>query len=135
MEGIIKRDFMFWFIACSVVLLDQASKAAVIFAGLYTTNTGTLFGLFRDSTAILIWLSICAIGIILAFYPSYVGKAHGLAVGAILGGIVGNLIDRIFRGYVIDFIDLKIWPSFNVADTAITAGLCFFIFFMLMRRS
>ena len=52
-------------------------------------------------------------------------------LGLLLGGTVGNLVDRVRFGYVTDFIDFKIWPTFNVADSAVTVGVIIFAYFIL----
>ncbi len=90
-------------------------------------NTGIAFGLFRDKGVVFIIIPIIAA--ILLIFNIYYYKNHKIlsrtyivAFSLILGGAIGNLIDRIFFGYVIDFIDLRIWPVFNIADSAITIG-------------
>ena len=92
-------------------------------------NTGIAFGLFKDNG--FVFLIIPIIAVVLLGYNLYyyhkVGELDHLYVlgfSLILGGAIGNLIDRITLGHVIDFIDLRIWPVFNVADMAITIGAC-----------
>ena len=91
-------------------------------------NTGIAFGLFKDQGAVFIIIPIIAIGL-LGFNIYYYKKnnealsqTYIVAFSLILGGAIGNLIDRIVYGYVIDFLDFRIWPVFNVADSAITIG-------------
>lgn len=95
------------------VLLDQLSK--YIFKGYFsiTKNYGAAFGLFQGYRGLFI--VVAAIVMLLIFY--YRNKLDNLALGLLLGGTIGNLIDRITHGYVIDFIDLGFWPSFNLADS------------------
>jgi signal peptidase II len=125
-------------VAVLIILLDQASKyfikkmplhssIAVINNLLYITyiqNTGAGFGLFRGTNLILIFVSLIIIGIILFYFDRIVKdpKTH-LPAALILGGAVGNLIDRIFLGHVVDFIDFRIWPAFNIADSSITIAV------------
>ncbi|MBI2144983.1 signal peptidase II [Candidatus Woesearchaeota archaeon] len=90
------------------------------------TNTGTLFGLMRGSSAYLAALAIVAIFVFLFYY----GKLHGVQrISAILiiSGMAGNTIDRIFRGAVTDFIYVRPWPAFNLADSLLTVGAAFMI--------
>jgi signal peptidase II len=101
----------------------------------YVQNTGIAFGLFDSMESawkpfLLAALAILAIiGII--FYSRQIPcerKLLHLALAVTTGGILGNLVDRIFRGYVIDFVEVHIrdifyWPNFNVADSAITIGI------------
>ena len=91
----------------------------------YVQNTGAAFGLFKGQQALFIVCSVL-IGawIIKAFVA---GASLSLIVewsyALVLGGAIGNLIDRARLGYVIDFIDLRVWPVFNVGDSAITIGV------------
>jgi len=93
-------------------------------------NTGAAFGLFRDQTFLLTVVAlvgaVCILIYTLLFYrrypflPSILGT---IALGLVLGGTVGNLVDRLLLGYVTDFIDVGFWPAFNVADPAIVVGV------------
>jgi signal peptidase II len=97
----------------------------------YTTNTGSAFGLFANQTFLLVIITIVSLAGIVLFLR-YLGSASAwtsVALGLILGGAVGNLIDRLHLGYVVDFIDVRLWgnlhwPAFNVADAAIVVGIC-----------
>lgn len=98
-------------------------------------NTGTAFGMFRDiGNNVFIIISLVAIAFIIFILIK--GKDDYFSLSLILGGAVGNLIDRVFRGSVIDFIDVFAgrfhWPAFNVADSALTIGigLIFLRFFL-----
>lgn len=91
-------------------------------------NTGIAFGFFKDKGAVFIVIPIIAI-ILLIFNIYYyrksddpLSRSYIFAFSLILGGAIGNLYDRIVFGYVIDFIDFRIWPVFNIADSAITIG-------------
>jgi len=102
----------------------------------YIQNTGAAFGLFRGMTAILAVLSFIAAAWIVR--ELRVGRmrhdARIWALALVLGGAAGNLIDRIVYGYVVDFIDLLIWPVFNVADSAITLGVLWLLIPALLQR-
>ena len=112
-------------------LLDLGETLPVIHHVLHMTmvhNTGIAFGFFKDMGIVFIIVPIIAI-ILLVFNLYYyrqnkevISRTYILAFSLILGGAIGNLIDRIFYGYVIDFIDLRVWPVFNIADSAITIG-------------
>ncbi len=91
-------------------------------------NTGIAFGLFKDKGLVFIVIPIIAI-ILLIFNIYYyrkndegLSRGYIFAFSLILAGAIGNLIDRIYFGHVIDFIDFRIWPVFNIADSAITIG-------------
>jgi signal peptidase II len=88
-------------------------------------NSGAAFGVLPNQTALFI---IIAVGIVTALIVSYRKLARGPAVlriglGLVLGGALGNLADRVRLGYVVDFIDLRWWPVFNVADSCIVVGV------------
>jgi signal peptidase II len=92
-------------------------------------NTGIAFGLFKDNGFVFLIIPIIAVvllGYNLYYYHKVGELDHFYVFGfsLILGGAIGNLTDRIMLGHVIDFIDLRIWPVFNVADSAITVGAC-----------
>lgn len=97
-------------------------------------NTGVAFGFFKGMVLLFIFLSIVTIFLIILyanrFREGYYHLRRGLLL--ILAGTIGNLIDRIRLGYVIDFIDLRIWPVFNIADITITIGGVFLLYHMIL---
>lgn len=112
-------------------LLSVGESLPVIPKVLHMTlvhNTGIAFGLFKNQGIVFIIVPIVAI--VLLVYNIYYYKYNGeqlsrfyiVAFSLILAGAIGNLIDRICFGYVIDFIDFRVWPVFNLADSAITVG-------------
>lgn len=139
-------------VAFVVVLADQLSKVLIWDtvgpAGdrvqilvtswlriIFVRNSGGSFGMFQGQSSILTVLSILALFALGAlFYRN--ARQDGLvavALGLIVGGALGNLIDRIRLGYVIDWIDVPRWPTFNIADSAITVGVTLLIFALLFR--
>jgi signal peptidase II len=93
-------------------------------------NTGSAFGLVRDANLFLAIAQGIGAGVVLAILlmtqkrRKYWGGNLGVvALGLVFAGAVGNLIDRIHLGYVVDFIDLTYWPVFNIADSSVTVGL------------
>jgi signal peptidase II len=138
----------------AIVLLDQATKLLVdrtmslhdsipvidnFFSLTYIRNTGAAFGIFADSheffrVTFLVAFSLAAIGFILVMLRRLPASEKWLAVALafILGGAVGNLIDRLIYGEVIDFLDFYWsgyhWPAFNVADSFITIGVLVMLF-------
>jgi signal peptidase II len=86
-------------------------------------NQGAAFGILKNQTPLFIFTSFLAVILIfLALKENRQGKLYPLALSFILAGALGNLIDRLFFGYVIDFLDFRVWPVFNIADSAITVG-------------
>lgn len=126
----------FILIAFFVVLLDQISKILTkdVHYGIfnYVTNTGAAFSLFKGSNLILALIAIVVIVVLFYFYKNY--PKLWLSLGFILGGTIGNLIDRIVFGYVRDFIDLKYWPIFNVADSFNVIGVCIVCYLVIRNR-
>ncbi|HOD12509.1 MAG TPA: signal peptidase II [Candidatus Omnitrophota bacterium] len=95
-------------------------------------NTGIAFGLFKDQGFIFIGVSLASVlffSWMLFVHPQspLPGRLSVVSFSLIISGAIGNLIDRLQYGFVIDFIDLRIWPVFNIADSAITIGACVFI--------
>ncbi len=102
----------------------------------YVQNTGMAFGLFRGYPNVFAWLAVLIAGWIIIEFRRHPPQDRWLRLGLalILSGAVGNLIDRVRFGYVIDFIDLRVWPVFNVADSAITIGVALLILRSLWGR-
>ena len=104
----------------------------------HVRNTGIAFGLFSDSTSVVIALTALAICALLVFFARSDAR-HPLlpvAVGLVLGGSASNLADRLRLGYVTDFLDLDYWPAFNLADTFIVVGVgLLFLSFVAADRS
>jgi signal peptidase II len=126
-----------------VLLVDQATKwlaqsylarvpdqSIPIAAGdllrlTYVANRGAAFGILQDQTLFFVVVGLAVIGVIVAsdLYFPVNGALLNLALGLQLGGAFGNLLDRVRYGYVVDFVDVAIWPVFNVADSAIVIGV------------
>ena len=135
-----------------VVILDQLSKLWIAanrppthlellpgFINLvFVKNYGVVFGLLSGHTELHIALSVAGSVIILVFlhYHPPTTTLGMLSLALILGGGVGNLIDRIRLGYVIDFISFQLfrWPAFNIADAALTVGLFALIYYFYKSR-
>jgi signal peptidase II len=93
----------------------------------FTTNSGGAFSIGRSAPWLFVGVSVMVAAVIVATSTRHTTTAPAVALGAILGGALGNLTDRAsrgpgFRGEVVDFIDLHVWPIFNLADTAIVFG-------------
>jgi signal peptidase II len=128
---------LLYLFAAIAVGLDQLSKVAITslvlfgesvsFVGLRITpvqNTGVAFGLLRGYGSILAVAAVLIAALFFAFGRRSVrAPLTGAALGLMIGGSAGNLLDRLVRGYVFDFIDVGFWPVFNLADCAITVGV------------
>lgn len=136
-------------IALLTILLDQGSKIAVqewmmlhesipvipgFFHITYILNRGAAFGILENQR----WLFLCIAALLLGLYGFLHKKlpSHWLVqmgTGMLLGGAVGNALDRGIRGAVIDFFDFRVWPVFNLADIAIVAGVISMMYALLFR--
>ena len=100
-------------------------------------NRGAAFGILKNQVTLFIFLSILAVILI---YPALRNNKYkeypfyNISLALVLAGALGNLIDRLRLGYVIDFLDFRIWPVFNVADSAITIGAILLAWSMLRSR-
>ncbi len=154
------KPLTFAIISLSVLALDQLTKTFIpllvaegpveILPGLlnlvHVENPGVAFGLMRDlSPSIrLPLLTTASAGAVVVVIYLYIREGRqqmveGLALSVLLGGVWGNLIDRLGDGRVTDFIDIHLgryhWPAFNIADTAITTGVALLLLLTLTSPS
>jgi signal peptidase II len=104
----------------------------------YTTNPGGAFGLFGGIPWLFVAISAVVVGAIVLASRRLPTTASAVGLGLVLGGAIGNLIDRGIRGpgfsgEVVDFIDLQVWPIFNLADSAIVIGAALLLLTGLKR--
>ncbi|MFP4321521.1 MAG: signal peptidase II [Anaerolineales bacterium] len=151
-----------WLLLAGVVavtlILDQITKAAVVanlslyedwtpipalaefFQITYTRNTGAAFGLFPTASNVFLVVAVIASGVIIYYYRQIRGNAWLLRIGMgmMMGGALGNALDRITRGYVVDFLHVFYepigfnYPVFNLADSGIVIGV--FLLILLLGR-
>jgi signal peptidase II len=151
------RDYVFLFaVAGLIILLDQATKiwirsnlefGAIYRPDLWITayvrivhwkNTGAAFGMFQNANPIFMTLS-SIVSLVIIYYFHQVPRNERVlrfAMAMLLGGAVGNLIDRIYQGHVTDFVSVGVFPVFNVADASISCGVAvLFISMWLQERA
>ena len=142
---------MIFFIVTSVILLDQITKYfALKFLQLNTPvpliknflnltlvhNRGAAFGFLQNQLLLFVLVSFFAIGLILYNLKNKTNSIIlKLSLSLILGGAAGNLIDRLRFGFVVDFLDLRIWPVFNVADSVITIAAVFLTWELIFNKN
>jgi signal peptidase II len=122
----------------AVLILDQLTKhtlAASIASGettkflpgvdlVHVRNTGVAFGVFSGGGALVLIFTLAALSLLLAYFARRPARPGlWIPTGLLVGGALGNLVDRVGSGAVTDFIKLPLWPAFNVADMAITFGI------------
>lgn len=133
------KIFFFAAAVIALVALDQLAKAAVrhflpasssmhVFGPVHLAhwaNTGSVFGLFPGTSAYIALLSLAAVPIVVALYLLGFLRQR-LAATLLVAGLVGNTIDRLGMGFVTDFMYIKPWPAFNLADSFLTVGILLF---------
>ena len=117
-----------WLVATNLELGESVAPLAALsrlFSITYVTNTGAAFGLLREGSTLFVFVAIVVSAIIVLYVRKLPADQQlvRVALGLQLGGALGNLIDRLRLGHVVDFIDVKFWPVFNVADSAIVIGV------------
>ncbi|HHV35160.1 MAG TPA: signal peptidase II [Syntrophomonadaceae bacterium] len=140
----------FMFITFVLLAVDQVTKALIVnnmrpgesiavierfFHITYVRNPGGAFGILAYRTELFIILAILFILIVVALPVYFPGRNLKLtcALAVLTGGVMGNLIDRLRSGYVIDFLDFRFWPVFNAADVFIFTGTVFLFIFLLRK--
>ncbi len=158
--GMVQKYLRFSIIGFGVILLDQVTKILVLqhmplhdsitiipgfFSLTHVHNPGGAFGFMaQNSSPLRHWLFLLAaffaLGMILYFYHQ-TPRSHpffGFALALIFGGAIGNLIDRLRFGEVIDFLDVYVgylhWPTFNVADSAVSVGVIIFLLHVIRKK-
>ncbi|TAM37893.1 signal peptidase II [bacterium] len=138
-------------IIISVLFLDQLTKfLASSFLRLNTPvilinnflnlslvhNRGAAFGILKNQLFMFVIISLVTIALILCHLKDKKRSfLSGISLSLILGGAAGNLIDRLRFGFVIDFLDFRVWPVFNIADSAITIGVILLSWELLCRKN
>ena len=139
---------MLYFLLTIIIFSDQLIKLYIlnkfshgqslaiikdVFHLTYLKNTGAAFGIFKNANVFFIVVSSLII-LFLLFYRYYYFKNNiyiNFSFGLIIGGAIGNLIDRIRLNYVVDYLDFRIWPVFNLADSAIVFGAGILMIYIL----
>ena len=145
-----RADFGFLALAAAIIVGDLVTKA-IIRARLdrgdawpdpdwnvrivHFTNTGAAFGILEGAGPLLIVTSVVGVALILVylFNPGMASPLVRAGLALMLGGAIGNLIDRVGDGRVTDFIKFPEWPAFNVADSAITIGVIILIWALVTQ--
>jgi signal peptidase II len=139
-------------IAAFVVGIDQWTKGWIsshfglyesrpfghFFSLTYLHNTGTAFGLLQGNNKFLLWVAVGILSVLLYSARGLCERAGGwgfLGTALVLGGAIGNIIDRLRFGNVIDFLDFHFWPVFNMADSCISIGAFLLMVGLLLRDS
>ncbi len=133
------------FIIFSVILLDQVTKLLIMFNKVqirifsffsiwFTQNSGAAFGIFRGANLPLLVISFGVLGVGVFYYKKILAWKEYWAYALICGGIIGNLIDRVIFNAVTDFIAFSFWPTFNIADSALSIGVLILVVYWFLER-
>lgn len=135
-------------LSLAIIIVDQWTKYYIehtmtlgmsipiipdIFHITYILNAGAAFGILEHQTELLVFIALIMITTLIYFYnriPRTLRLLH-FGLGLLAGGSIGNVIDRVRTGYVVDFFDFRIWPIFNIADIAIVCGVSSIILTLL----
>jgi signal peptidase II len=145
------RSISFWLTAVLVIAADQYTKHLVattfqpdesriviphVLWLTYVQNTHGAFGLFGSHPWLLIAMAVAVLAVFWLSFRETAAQSRlvRVAFGGIVGGAVGNIVDRVQHQHVVDFIDLRWWPVFNVADSCITIGVLLLILTTLVRE-
>ena len=139
------KRLIFFGTAALVFLLDRITKLLIVHnispgtsvevgpvALVHILNTGTAFGLLKSAGLIFTVAALLVSIYLIVRHQNYDSRMQ-LPLGLVLGGALGNVVDRFVYGAVIDFIDVHFWPVFNVADSAITIAIVLFIIMELKK--
>lgn len=137
-------------LAAAVVAVDQLTKLLIV-ASLsegssvdvvgdvlrisHIRNTGAAFGVLRGLGGVLALVALVGVVVFAAILLRHPPAWAGVGAALVCGGALGNLSDRIFRGSVVDFVDFRFWPAFNVADSAITIGAVVLVWVGFERKA
>ncbi len=141
-------------ISITILIIDQLTKSLAciylplnksnvlinnFFSLTLTNNYGAAFGIFKNNIVFLVLVSLVILIVLYKYMHSFKrNKRNNIAFGLLLGGIFGNLIDRIIKGYVIDFLDFKIFnydfPVFNFSDVAIFLGIVLLCYAIIKKE-
>jgi signal peptidase II len=147
----VRDSVSFWLTAAIVVVADQYTKYLIssnfipgeshtlipkVLWLTYVQNVHGAFGLFGSRAWLLVAMALVVLGIFWYSFRDVASRSRlvRIAFGGIVGGAIGNIVDRLHYQYVVDFIDLRWWPVFNVADSCITIGVALLVLTTLVRE-
>lgn len=131
---IIVSDQIIKYIVSNNMYLGQSIPVVPqIFHLTYILNPGAAFGILENQRWLFICIAAVLIGAVVYFYKriKQLAKMFRLGIALLFGGAIGNMIDRIFIGRVVDYMDFRIWPVFNLADVAIVSGCVIIAVYLL----
>ena len=124
-----------YFVSTNMFLGQSIPVLPQIFHLTYIQNPGAAFGILENQRYLFILIAAVLIVAVIYFYKKILqlSKLFQVGIALLFGGAIGNMIDRIFIGRVIDYMDFRIWPVFNLADIAIVSGCAIIAFNLLFK--
>lgn len=125
------------FVLISMYFGESIPVIPGVFHITFVLNPGAAFGMLEHQRWIFVAVAILVVTLVLLFYRKLQQESliTRMGAGLLLGGAIGNLVDRIQSGLVVDFLDFRVWPVFNIADIAICGGAAMIILDMWQRRN
>ncbi|MDI6799301.1 MAG: signal peptidase II [Actinomycetota bacterium] len=143
--------YLVYLVALPIFAIDQAAKFAVkrclqegvsvpvidkVFHLTHIQNSGAAFGIFAGRSDVLIAISLIAISLLIFYNHTsrLLSRFQRIAIGLLIGGALGNLVERLASGRVTDFLDFRFWPVFNLGDAAISIGVAMLLIMILSKE-
>lgn len=132
---IISDQLIKYFISSNMFLGQSIPVVPQVFHLTYILNPGAAFGILENQRWLFIFIAVILIIAVIYFYRyiKQLAKLFRIGIALLFGGAIGNMIDRIFIGKVVDYMDFRIWPIFNLADIAIVSGCAIVAFYLLFH--
>lgn len=136
------KKYFFVLLSLFIILIDQITKYLIsifnpnlsfgFLSIIYVTNTGAAFGILKGFQWLFILIALFVLGFLIYYYFKIKEKQYLLLIcwSLFIAGLMGNLIDRVFRGFVIDFISVGTFPAFNVADSVLCISVALYIYYV-----
>lgn len=124
-----------WWVRSEMMLGESIPILQNVFHLTYIENPGAAFGMFKDKTLFFVIFTLIIIGVMVYLYLHQANRKtlFSYSLALVIGGALGNLVDRMVKGTVTDMFDFRIWPVFNIADMAVVIGLIYLAYCLIFR--
>ena len=124
-----------WWVRSEMMLGESIPILQNVFHLTYIENPGAAFGMFKDKTLFFVIFTLIIIGVMVYLYLHQANRKtlFSYSMALVIGGALGNLVDRMVKGTVTDMFDFRIWPVFNIADMAVVIGLIYLAYCLIFR--
>ena len=124
-----------WWVRSEMMLGESIPILQNVFHLTYIENPGAAFGMFKDKTLFFVIFTLIIIGVMVYLYLHQANRKtlFSYSLALVIGGALGNLVDRMVKGTVTDMFDFRIWPVLNIADMAVVIGLIYLAYCLIFR--